>query len=273
MKIVSKGRVLNSSEFYKKKQKRRRIQLVFVSISFILLISSFIYLSRHEQLQIVEIIVLGEEVVGKEEIVSTVKELLTGHYLRTVPKANAFLYPRQVIRENLFKEFPRFKSVDLDVNNFHTLSIDVEERAPFALYCANKSECYFLDEDGLIFALAPSFSGAIYFIYTTEKAIEKPLGERLISIEEFRQLLKFMETLATLNIYPSGLELGKDEYKLLLPTGGEIIWRRESDLTFIRSNLEAFLSDDSIQAQKNFLDKVVYLDLRVDDKVFYRIKD
>jgi hypothetical protein len=272
MKIVSKGQVLNSSEFYKKKQKRRLVHLIFIFIGFIILISSFIYLSRHERFQIVEVVVSGEEVVGRDKIISIAKESLTGHYLWTIPKTSAFLYPRQAVKEILFKEFPRFKSISLNINDFHTLSVDIEERVPFALYCAKKSLCYFLDEDGFIFALAPSFSGAIYFIYTTEEAIEKPLGERLVSIEEFRQLPKFIETLATLNIYPSGLEIGKDEYKLSLPSGGKILWRRESDLDLIHSNLEAFLSDDSIQAQNNFLKQILYLDLRIDNKVFYKFK-
>lgn len=273
MKIVSSGRVLNSPDFYKKKQRRRRIQLIFASISFLLLFSLFIYLSRHERFQIGEVVVPGEEVVEREEIVSLAKESLTGRYLWIIPKANAFLYPRQVIKESLLKEFPRFKSVWLDVNNFHTLSVDVEERVPLALYCKNAGECYFLDEDGLIFAPAGSFSGTVYFTYTTKDKIDNPVGTSLLSPEEFRALPKFIETLEALNVHPVGLEISDDEYKLLLLTGGEILWRKGSDLTLIRVNLEAFLADPSIRAQKDFLEKVIYLDLRVDNKVFYKLKD
>ena len=272
MKIVSSGRVLNSSGFYEKKQKRRRIKLVLLSISLLLLISLFIYLSRHERFQINEVVVPGEEVVDREEIVSTTKRLLTGYYLWAIPKTNAFFYPRHTIKEVLLKEFPRFKSINLDINDFHTLSVNIEERVPFALYCKNTSECYFIDEDGFIFALAPSFSGVVYFIYTTEEVIENPLGERLVPIEEFRKLLEFMETLRALNIYPEGLKTSKDEYKLLLPTGGEIVWRKDSNLTLIYSNLEAFLADDSIRAKSDFLDKILYLDLRTENKVFYKFK-
>ena len=69
------------------------------------------------------------------------------------------------------------------------------------------------------------------------------------------------------------LELGDGEYKLFLSNNGQIIWRRNSDLALIGLNLEAFLSDDSIQAQSNFLDKILYLDLRTENKVFYKFKD
>ena len=273
MKIVSSGRVLNSSGFYKKKQRRRRVQLVFVSIGFILLISSLIYFSRHERFQVGEVVVLGEEVADREKIISTTKESLTGYYLRIIPKANAFLYPRRAIKENLFKEFPRFKSVDLNVKD-RTLLVELDERTPFALYCTNTSlsECYFIDEDGFIFAPAPSFSGVVYFLYILKDPVENPLGKRFMTIEEFRPLPRFIETLAVLNIYPVALEIGDDEYSLVLASGGKIIWRRDNNLALVYANLEAFLSDDNIRAQDGFLDKILQLDLRTENKVFYKFK-
>jgi hypothetical protein len=272
MKIVSKGRVLNSSEFYKRKQRRKRIKLVLFLISFVLLISLLIYFSRHERIQINEVVVLGEEVVGKEEVVSTAKQLLAGYYFWIIPKTNIFLYPRSDIKNNILRKFPRFKSIDLDVNGFHSLSINVLERVPFALYCRDTSECYFLDEDGFIFALAASFSEAVYFIYTTEDSIENPVGEKIVSVDEFGKLSEFIKTLTVLNIYPEGLKTSENEYRLLLSTGGEIIWRRDANLTHVYSNLEAFLADEFIRAQSNFLDKISHLDLRTENKVFYKFK-
>ena len=265
MKIVSSGRVLNSSEFYKRKQRRRRVKLILISIGFIFLISLSVYVLRLERFQI-------KEVVGREEVISRARELLEGYYLWIIPRTSALFYPRREIKETLLTEFPRFKSISLDVDSFHTLSINVLERIPFAMYCRDTSECYFIDEDGLIFALAPSFSGTVYFTYTTEDPITNPIGERFVSVEDFRNLSEFIETLATLSIYPKELETSKDEYRLLLPTGGEILWRRESDLNLVYGNLEAFLFSDSIRSQEGFLNRVSHLDLRTKNKVFYKFK-
>ena len=265
MKIVSSGRVLNSSEFYKRKQRRRRVKLILISIGFIFLISLSVYVLRLERFQI-------KEVVGREEVISRARELLEGYYLWIIPRTSALFYPRREIKENLLRAFPRFKSINLDVDSSHTLSINVLERTSFAMYCKDISKCYFIDEDGLIFALAPSFSGTVYFTYTTEDPITNPIGERFVSVEDFRNLSEFIETFGVLSIYPKGLETSSEEYKLLLPTGGEIIWRRDTDLNLVYANLEAFLADDAIRTQSNFLDKISHLDLRTENKVFYKFK-
>jgi len=271
MKIVSSGRVLNSREFYEKKKRKRRIQFILLSVAFISGVSLFVYLSRQEQFLIVEVAVLGENVVDKEEITKATQHLLAGYYLWMVPRANAFIYPSRTIERSLLKEFPRLKSVEVDSGESQRLLVTVEERIPLALYCI--SECFFLDEEGLIFASAPFFSSGVYFIYTTEDSLENPVGERIVPIEEFKKLSEFIEALAVLNIYPIGLEISGGEYRLLLPTGGRILWRRDDDLTLIYANLEAFLADNVIRTQSDFLDKVLYLDLRTENKVFYKFKE
>lgn len=279
MKIVSSGKVLNSSAFYRKKKKRQRLQFILLTIGFLLILASFVYFSRQERFLITEVVVMGEGVADQEEIVRTTERLLAGYYLWIIPRAGELIYPRHAIEESLIREFPRLKSVDLGLAESKTLRIGVEERLPAALYCAdtlnpgNTSECYFLDEDGFIFAPAPSFSGVVYFVYAAEAPIEDPIGKEFVASEEFRVLAKFIEDLATLNLRSVALELGKSGYRLLLSTGGEIRWRRDSDLALIRSNLESFLSDASIRARSDFFDKILYLDLGTENKVFYRFKN
>ena len=217
--------------------------------------------------------VLGEDVIDKAEIEKIARDMLSDYYLWIFPRANSLIYPKKDIESALFEKFPRFQSVDLDLKGLKTLNITVEERVPFALYCPRVSKCYFLDKEGLIFALAPSFTGTVYFLYTTEDKIENPIGERFMSVEEFKTLPKFIETLTTLGIHSKALEVGKSEYRLSLQTDGEVIWPRDSDLAVIYSNLEAFLSSKPIKGQSNFLNKILYLDLRTDNKVFYRFRE
>lgn len=272
MRIVSRGRVINSAEFYKKKQRKRRIKIILLSLGFLLFVSFLVCVSRQERFQITEVVVLGVNVTDKDLVVSTVKHSLDGYYFWIIPRANAFIYPQSATIEKLFKEFPRFKSINLDLNGSYILTVTIDERIPSALYCADTSRCYFLDEDGFIFALAPSFSGTVYFIYSTEDPIENPIGNKFFTTDEFHSLSKFITSLAIFDIRPSAFKIGKDGYSLTLAGGGQLIWRKDSNLKLIYSNLEAFLSDNAIQAQKNFLERIAYLDLRVDNKVFYKFK-
>ncbi|MFZ2484398.1 MAG: hypothetical protein WAX80_02865 [Minisyncoccia bacterium] len=273
MKIVSKGRVLNSAEFYKKKQRRKYVYISLLLIGCLLFISFLVYISRLGRFQITEVVVSGENIIDRDLIISAVKRSLSGHYLWLIPKSNVLLYPKDATIDNLFKEFPRFKSVGLDLNGLNIITVTVEERTPFALYCINAPECYFLDEDGLIFAIAPSFSGAVYFIYTTEEPLENPMGKSLLVSDQFRALSKFIESLTPFGVHPIALGISNEDYSLILSGDRQIMWRRDSDFARVHSNLEAFLSDDTIRAQPDFLERILYIDLRTEDKVRWKFKD
>src|SRR3989344_5068688 len=105
MKIVSSGKVLNSRAFYKKKKRRKRIQLIFLSIGFLLVLSSLIYLSRQERFLVAEVAVLGEDVIDKEEIRGVAKRLLRGYYFWIVPRANSFVTRATLSSVVLLKNF------------------------------------------------------------------------------------------------------------------------------------------------------------------------
>jgi hypothetical protein len=278
MKIVSSGKGLNSPEFYKNRNKRKRLKRIIFLIAFVLVLSTLVYIVRLERFRIAEVLIEGDNIAGRDYIVEVVGRELLGNYLLVIPRANILFYPRSFIKENLLVEFPRFKSVDLDLDSFRTLIINVEERLPFALYCAEASlsasadNCFVLDEEGFIFARANFVSKFGYFIYTARVPIDDPVGTELLPPEEFRSLEIFKESLTGLDISLSLLEISSDDYSLVMSTGGEIIWRKDADRALIYTNLEAFLSDEAIVAQENFLEKVLYLDLRTEDKVFYRFK-
>ena len=291
MNIVSSGKVLNSLEFYKKKIRKRRVKLGFLLLVFLLIIYSLTHLSREERFLISAVAIIGEDVINREEITGVVRNELQGSYLWLVPKTSIFLYPKRKIEKNLLEQFPGIKSAHFNVGKNNNLHISIDERQPFAIYCeridspadptlslpertgVHADECYFIDEEGLIFAVAPSFSGGVYFVYTAYKPIEEPLGKRFVSKRELDSLSGFIESLSKLNILATTLEVGDDEYYLFIIGGGQIIWRKGSDMALIYANLEAFLSDETIQTQSDFLGRILYLDLRTENKVFYKFRE
>jgi len=278
MKIVSSGKALNSPGFYKKKQKKKHIQLALLSIGFVIFVSSILYLSRLERFLITGVSLTEENIVDREKIIQSIKDKLSGFYFFVVPHSNALLYPRRAIKQSLLKEFPRLKSITLVLEELHTLSVTVEERVPFALYCVStsdltdSSDCFLMDKEGFIFASALFFSEDVYFIYTTEDPITNPIGTKLIAVDEFQAVQSFIDNLPELGIEPSAFKIGDNEFSVFLPNEGEIIWRRDENLALVHSNLEAFVSHDSIKAQKNFFDRILRLDLRTKNKIFYRFR-
>lgn len=280
MKIVSRGRVLNSEEFYRKKQIRKRRKLILWLVLFFSLIFALVYFSRQNNFRIAEVLVPEAEISGRGEIVSATRDLLRGFYLWLVPRDSLFVFSRSAIKGNLLREFPRLESVSLDLDDNRNLLVRVREREPLALYCGESadheegsSECYFLDKEGLIFAPAPSFSRPIYFIFSTENGLESPVGQKLLSPEEFVSLWNFMQTLETLDIRPTSLKISDSYLNLTFDEGGEIIWQRGSDLALVYSNLKAFLSDEAIVSEENFLGRVLYIDLGVENKIRWKFKE
>lgn len=276
MKIVSTGSTLASPEFHRKRLRARHRRLALLAFVALILLSVAIFISRQEKFLITGVEVKGMEAINAEDIRAVVEDSLTGNYFWLVPRSNDLLYPRSEIKEHLRTRFPRFNYIGASVEGLNTLLVEVVEREPFALYCPSAlnpeeaSACYFLDEEGFIFDNAPSFSGPVYFVYAFDKPLENPLGRSFLPPEEFKALVQFIESLSSLGIQPLSLEVRDLEFNLILPNDARILWGRESDPTLIRSNLESFLNDEAIKNQPNFLERVSELDLRTENKVFYR---
>ena len=277
MKFVSKGNTISSPEFYKKKQKARNKRLWIVFGILLVISAILVFIARRSELRITNISVTGADAIGSDSVANAAKEALSGHYLLLIPKDNALIYPEDKLKSELFKKFPRFSSIGLARNGFESLQINVVEREPYALYCGSAGApeagtCYFLDETGFIFGGAPVFSEGVYFVYGKSDALEDPMGKEFLPPEEFRAVGKFIDSLESLGIEAKKLALNGGEFVLELSRGGRIIWNRADDTDIVGANLESFLMSDEIRKQEDFIEKVAELDLRTEDKVFYRFK-
>ncbi len=272
MKIVSTGKTLASSEFHQKKVKAKRKRLVTVSSTLFVLFIGLILMSRLSALRISAVEVTGATVTGKEPVGAKVEEVLAGYYLWVVPVNSAFLYPGERLEKTLLEAFPRFSSVEASLNGFSTLSIDVSEREPAALYCAEE-KCYFLDESGFIFDRAPVFSDGVYFTYTKAEGIPEPLGEQFLPREDFKSLAGFVEKFKKFGLTPQKLSVNMDVRTLTLSTGAIVYWLMKSDLEKLSLNLDSFLNSPEIKGQQDFWDRVAQVDLRAENKVFYTFRE
>ncbi|MDO8424048.1 MAG: hypothetical protein Q7S54_00370, partial [bacterium] len=97
-------------------------------------------------------------------------------------------------------------------------------------------------------------------------------GREFLPTEEFKPLSQFIGSLEDLGIESLALEAGEEGRSLILPLGGRILFSRSSDLTLLYSDLKAFLNNDSIRSQTDFLEKVSELDLRTKNKIRWTFK-
>src|SRR3989344_1468900 len=269
MKLISSGRGIHTSKFHQKKVRQMRLRRASYLIFLLLVVGMLSYFAFSSRFHITQVVVVGDNVTSKREITLVAEDLLSGRYYGVWPRRNALIYPEGEIREILLRKFPKFDSVDISLEGSNTLVVEVVERGPVALYCTSSSTCYFVDGNGLIFDRSPDFSSGIYFVYRTSPAIPEPVGAQLIATEIFVSLSHFVESLEELGVSGTILEIRDGEFALILESGGEVMWSAESDPNLVRSNLELFLNSEEIKAEKDFLSRVSYIDLRTDNKVFY----
>jgi hypothetical protein len=158
------------------------MRIILVSVLFIVAVGSVItslsLLSRATFLQITSVKVTGTHLVPEISVETTVENSLAGTWWKIFSKDSIFLYPRHTLEQSIVKDFPPIADVSFSHNGFHTLTVAVTERSPFALAC-NKSDsegdatpaCFYMDSTGFIYAPAPQFSPGVYVTYTTASTI------------------------------------------------------------------------------------------------------
>ena len=99
------------------------------------------------------------------------------------------------------------------------------------------------------------------------------MGKQFMSPSEFGALGHFIESLPLLGVEPVAALVTEEEFIILLTGEARLKMGRKSDLELMYSNLSAFLNDEAIKAQTDFMQKISELDLRTENKVFYRFRE
>lgn len=273
--------VLNSPRLQELKKRRERAFLkratVYV-LGFAVILAGFTYLSSLSGLNIATVEAEGNTIVDTEAIRAAAERELNGKYLWLFPKTNILFYPKNKIAEALGRELPRLGEIELAVKNDRVLLVSVTEREPAYTWCGEKLEepleqCYFMDEHGYIFDAAPYFSGDVYFKFFGNLDKNEPLGAQFAN-GLFENLNYFRKSLETFEIRPVALYLRADgDADIYLQSAKnpepKIIFRATDDGAKLSENLSAALETEPLRTRMNKeYHKLMYLDLRFDNKVF-----
>lgn len=272
MKIIGNKKALHTPEFHKKKLRERYTRITIGVLIFLVIVGAPTFFLRQERFLISNIQIQGNEITKSEEIEKIIQDDISGNYLWLIPRSSVLLYPNNKIKADILRQIPRLISINLSLTDSRTLLVTIVERKPFALYCVGEGKCFFLDQTGYIFSEAPAFSGGVYMIYSTIPVLEAPLGQNLIYANDFVVLSSFIKSLPVLNLNPQSLLIQNGEDHLTLSSGGVIMWKSSANLESLRSNLESFLSDSNFTKEPNALEKILYIDLRLSNKIFYKFK-
>lgn len=272
-------------------RRKRRARKIWIAIVFLLLfflvIIGLSFLSSNKKMQIDNITVEGNHIIDIEEIQNEIYKNISGRYIHLFSRNNSLIYPHKRVYNNLLLNFPRIESLSIKRENFKTLHINIIERIGTFLYCGadvpvNKEDvgenCYFINNDGLIFDQAPYFSGNIYFKYYVKLSDEaNPLGRQMISSEDFHKITRFIDSIESLGLKPIYIYIGQDGTNSLYlehqenNTLPKILFKNDANLEVLQDNFSLAMQKkefaDEIHSKYNTL---LYIDLRFKNKVLYK---
>ena len=284
---MQKRDVLSSPKLLELKTKRRNTfirKIAFFVCGIFIVLGALAYLSSLSYISIKNIEVAGNKVVESKSIQRVAEVQIAGKYLWLFSRKNVLLYPKKKIESALASDFKRLTDIELKIKDSNVLEISVSERTPVFSWCGTElpadvqvEKCYFLDNEGYIFDEAPYFSGQVYFKFYGPYEGDAPAGSYFRK-EKFKHLVEFKEALDTFGLKPKALFIDDaGSAKVLLPKGKsaykdpEILFKIDTDLGNIAENLKAALDAEPLKSKiKNFYSTLLYIDLRFDNKVYYK---
>ena len=158
----------------------------------------------------------------------------------------------------------------------------VQEYKPFALWCANERECYFLSVDGVIFSPSPFFDDGVFLKVEGpilgERVREgvlygEPLGRHLFEGDLFFRITAFLDVFSA-----RGIDVVKLIYKedgdstIVLKNGVELYFTTDQNLGVALDNLESVMATDELDIDDltNSSSSLEYVDLRFAGRVFVK---
>jgi len=290
--MILKKRGLRSSRTIKEKKRRFIIRLILIVSAGVFLVTGFSFLSFLPEMTITSISITGTKLVSKGSIHEYSSETITRRYWGFFSTANSFLYPKNKIKEGLLDRFPELSQVTLSLYGLQSLTINVKERKPFALWCGEQlpeekddsSTCYFLDRDGIIFAPERFFLGSIFFkVYgpiegdkiRTGSLTKKPLGFLLIEKQRYQRFIEFAHVLKAMKLEVNTLVMQENgDAFFVLENKIKILFHKEQNFQNLLENFESVLDTEQLKLE-DFIGEetsLEYIDLRFNKRVFFKFK-
>ncbi|MBI4114561.1 MAG: hypothetical protein HY445_01815 [Candidatus Niyogibacteria bacterium] len=208
-----------------------------------------------------------------EEVQIITRSFLQEHIWGIIPRSNffVFLFSQKTLSGMLRVKFPRIDMVRFKKSLPNRITIMLEERNTWSNLC-NADSCFYSDEKGILFAPAPHAGGTIFFAIEDTRKTDYPLGSSFLPEEELEKMRTLFGEIEkrtghkfkTLHI--AGEELLK--YEAETDKGLRVIFDSRTDIDFAVANfLTAY---DGLLKEK--LENIDYIDLRLENKVFYKYK-
>lgn len=258
----------------RKRHKIRRKKSIFKKpffwwiVLFLLLIAGGIYfLVFFENFQVSKITILGN---GKVQTAAVEKLISAGVQQRFwfISSKSIFLVSPSKISGVILDQYPVIGSVEIKKQYPDNIIVNIKERKPFVIFCEKTEDCFFLDENGVVFERVINTVEGFPIVRQFEDramvlgkaAVEKNIMEAIVKIKkDFEEKLNLQ--IKEINI-PDSARLNTTTSE-----GWRVYFGLDSDIDLQIIKLNYLLEKELPKESRVGLQ---YIDLRFKDRAYYK---
>lgn len=281
-----KKRKLHSPEKQKKTRDNLRIRFALSASILVVLLVVLALFSRLPELEVKEVRSEGNALIPEDELVSYARTHLDTTYFGILTASNIFFYPKKTTADELTRTFPQLRKVSVLRNGLQEIIVHAFEYRPHSLWCGEERDpsapCYFVSEDGVIFARAPHFSEGVFLkMYgpVTGEAVrqetyyKKPLGFTIFATPDFTQLAALLSVFDAMKFNATTLVYEENgNARLILANGPHVKFNLTQNFERLVRDMDAAFSSGEVTAEDIIkrTSTIEYIDMRFDGRVFFK---
>ncbi|PIR70454.1 MAG: hypothetical protein COU46_01430 [Candidatus Niyogibacteria bacterium CG10_big_fil_rev_8_21_14_0_10_42_19] len=262
--------ILTSSRYRLKKRRLiRKAVFILFGIIFLTILSTVFFSLNYFKISKPQI--SGNKTIDENIIRERINSYLSEKWYGLIPKSNIFI-ASTIEMTALLADEPKIKKMEIKKTLPRGLNISVTERTLWANVCSG-NECFYAGDDGVIFERALKTSGSVFFNIEDQRDFNYDLGDRFLPEDETMRIIALIEKIKE--------KTGENFNYVKINSDGfinhyEIATDKRWKLIIDSLTDPVLASDNFVSSYDNFLksemEKIDYIDLRLENKVFYKNK-
>ena len=263
-----------------KSAKQKKISQIISRIIFYVLLLAFLGVTGYvlffaPYLKISQINVSGNIELNSDEIKSLVENRQQGKLLKTIPQNNFLLIRTKSLENFLIGQFKKIKQVTVTKKFPDTLEINLQERKALLILCSGE-KCFLIDEGGIAYLEADFNSPELvqnHLIKISDKSAGSvKIGDVVMNQAFIQYVSGLREELQTLGLVVDAdywtPSLVSNEIDLKVTNGQELYFSTQFPLESAVKTLDIVLKKELSKVAQS---EIAYIDLRTENKVFYKL--
>lgn len=268
-----------SSRYYKfkevsYKEKIKKIKFLFFSIGVLGLLLSIIwavFLSPLFKIKDINII-SDSDYLNHNDIIKIMSDVAPFGL-----KENLIFLSKFKLKSELTATFPAITNVTIKKDLFNTLIINFKKRISIGIWCHHvvdepqANNCYYFDNEGIIFALAPQTEGSLILKIMDFSKNNVSLGNKVLDSNRINFVINFSNEInenGKFKILEFKIKPNSSvNFEAITDKNWSIYLDDTQDVKIAANNLLTIL-DEAVKKTGN----LEYIDLRIPSRIFYKLK-